>query len=138
MSTDKRLEVLETTVMDLVNKPFGNKEMCEYREPDIQLINLDPECRKKGLGFIFARVAILSGFKGEIPDINKEDITDLLLTRFKTISLNELNFAFKIDRHGYHGEPTSHYQLFNAEYVANVLNKYLNYKQMIRNKPNRI
>lgn len=125
-------------MLDLVNKPFGNKEICEYREPDIQLRNLSYEERKSGLGFIFSRVAILSGFKGEIPDINKQDITDLLLTRFKTISLNELSFAFKIDRYGYHGEPTAHYQLFNAEYVVKVLNKYLDYKQNIKNRPDRI
>lgn len=122
----------------MVNKPFGNKEICEYREPELQLRNLTPETRKAGLGFIISRVAILSGFKGEIPDINKQDITELLMTRFKTISLNELNFAFKIDRHGYHGEPTPHYQLFNAEYVVKVLNKYLDYKQNIKNRPDRI
>ncbi|MCB1108208.1 MAG: hypothetical protein KDK44_00950, partial [Chlamydiia bacterium] len=119
---------------DLVNQPFGRNEICEYRNPEIQLRNLEPDIRKAGLGFIFARIAILSGFKGEIPDINKEDITDLLLTRFQTISLNELNFAFKIDRHGYHGEPTQHYQLFNAEYVAKVLNKYLEYKDGVRQR----
>lgn len=121
----------------MVNKPFGNKEICEYRDPELQLINLDPNIRRAGLGYIFAKTAILTGFKGEIPEINKEDITDLLFTRFSTISLNELSYAFKIDRHGYHGEPTPHYQLFNAEYVSKVLNKYLQYKQIIKNIPNR-
>ncbi|WP_159427056.1 hypothetical protein [Formosa haliotis] len=120
----------------MVNRPFGSKEICEYREPETQLRNLDPDTRKAGLGYIFSRVAILSGFKGEIPEINKEDITDLLLTRFKTISLNELSFAFKIDRHGYHGDPTPHFQLFNAEYVTKVLNRYLKYKELFKNRPN--
>lgn len=108
--------------------------MREYTPENLQLRNIDTEDRKMALGFIFASVAILSGFNGEIPDINKQDISELLLTRFKTIRLNELNYAFKIDRHGYHGEPTQHYQVFNAEYVAKVLNRYLKYKQEVRNR----
>lgn len=124
--------------MDLVNLPFGKNEICEYQDPNLRLMNLDPEVRRSGLGFIFAQTAILSGFKGEIPDINKQDITELLLNRFKTLSLSELNHAFKIDRHGYHGEPTQHFQLFNAEYVVRVLNNYLKYKERVRSAPSYI
>jgi len=123
--------------MDLVKMPFDKKEMCKYRKPELQLQNLHPEIRKKGLGIIFAKVSILSGFKGEIPDMNKKDITELLMTRFRGISLNELDFAFKIDRYGYHGNPTPHFQIFNAEYVARVLNNYLLYKEKVKGIPNR-
>lgn len=106
-------------------------------EPETHLRNLPTEVRSTGIGFIISRVCILSGFKGEIPDINKEDIAELLMTRFSHISLNDLHFAFKIDRHGYHGDPTPHYQLFNAEYVAKVLNKFEKYRMEIRNLPPR-
>lgn len=122
----------------MVNKDFGNRELREYTPPELQLRNLPAEVRGMGVGHIITKVCILSGFKGEIPEINKEDITDLLLTRFQCLSLNELNFAFKIDRHGYHGDTTPHYQLFNAEYVAKVLNRYLKYKQEINMRPTRI
>lgn len=122
----------------MVNLPFGDKEIREYTKEHHQLRNLDADLRSAGLGYIISRTATLSGFKGEIPEINKDDISELLLTRFKTISLNELNFAFKLDRHGYHGEPTQHYQLFNAEYVARVLNRYLKYKNEIRIRPRRV
>lgn len=135
---DRQLPVLTKTVLDLVNMPFGEKEIREYREPRLQLRNLDPKVRSAGLGIIFMKIANFSGLKGEIPDINKEDITELLMTRFPTLSLNEIQYAFKIDRYGYHGDPTQHFQLFNAEYVVRVLNKYLEYSHKVKIVPKRI
>lgn len=46
----------------------------------------------------------------------------MVLTRFQNLSVEEIDYAFKMDR--YSGEPVPHFQLFNAEYVAKVLKKY--------------
>jgi len=57
---------------------------------------------------------------------------EMILNRFKGFSLEEIAYAFRIDRYGNHGEPTPHYQLFNAEYVSTVLGKYKNWLRKTR------
>ena len=86
--------------------------------------------------FLFTRIANLSGIKEAISDINKSDIKELLLTHHSGLSIEEIDYAFKLDR--YSGEPTPHYGLFNAEFVAKVLKKYkiwLNEKRTTYNLP---
>lgn len=77
---------------------------------------------RKFLALIFVKVANLVGIKDPVSEINKQDIREMILTKFKSLSVQEIDYAFKLDR--YSGEPVQHYQLFNAEYVAKVLKKY--------------
>lgn len=72
------------------------------------------------------------GIKGEITDFNAKDIKDLILTNFKGYSLDEIAYAFKLERHGLTWEKTQHFQLFNAEYVGAVLRKYSEWKRKVR------
>jgi hypothetical protein len=88
-----------------------------------------------GIAVIFVKVANLSGLKDPISNINKLDIREMITTRFKSYSLEEINYAFTLDRYGYHGDPTPHYQLFNAEYVAIVMNKYIKWLDSIKKNP---
>ncbi len=71
---------------------------------------------------IFVRATNLLGIKTEISDINKTDIREMILSKFNGLSLQEIDYAFKLDR--WSGDPVEHFQLFNAEYVAKVLTKY--------------
>lgn len=86
------------------------------------------------LGLIFVKVSNLAGIKEPISDINKQDIRELVMSRFSNLSIQEIDYAFKMDR--YSGEPTPHFQLFNAEYVAKVLKKYQDWINKTRQERN--
>lgn len=64
----------------------------------------------------------MTGIKEKISDLHKQDIREMIAVKFKTLSLEEIDYAFKLDR--WSGEPVQHFQLFNSEYVAKVLTKY--------------
>jgi len=103
-------------------------------------MNLGNQDEKKylqqGLSMIFTKVCNLIGLKDPISNNNKIDIVEMIISRFKGLSLEEIDYAFRIDRYGDHGEPTPHYQLFNAEYVSTVLGKYKNWLRKIRENNN--
>lgn len=88
------------------------------------------------LGLIFTKASNLAGLKSSISEINKTDIREMILSNFKNLSLEEIDYAFRIDRYGTNGEPTPHYQLFNAEYVSMVLNRYKTWLRTIRGNYN--
>ena len=67
--------------------------------------------------------------------MNKQDISVMIKTRFRSLSFEELDYAFQLDRHGYHGDSTKHYQLFNAEYVAIIIKKYMKWKDKMKRIP---
>jgi hypothetical protein len=71
----------------------------------------------------------LSGIKEPLTNELKADIKEMVLMRFRYLSLDEICYAFKLERYGAHEKRTEHYQLFNAAYVADVLNKYKSWKQ---------
>lgn len=82
------------------------------------------------LGFIFTKVYNLSGFKGAIDDIHKSDIREMIMMKYATLSLEEIDYAFRHDR--YSGSPIEHFQLFNAEYVAKVIERYIAFIRQVR------
>jgi len=86
--------------------------------------------------FLFVRIANLLGLKEPISDINKQDIKEMILSRFGGLSLEEVDYAFKLERYGEYDERTHHYQLFNAEYVSTILNKYKKWLKSIRTEKN--
>lgn len=71
---------------------------------------------------MFTGAANLLGIKNGFEAINKADIKEMILHKYANLSLEEINYAFKLDR--WSGEPVDHFQLFNSEYVAKVLEKY--------------
>lgn len=81
---------------------------------------------------MLVRITVLAGIKNEIDDLNKQDIAKMILRRFKTLSLNDIYFAFEKERYGEYETKTSHFQLFNADYVSEVLNKYKNWKRTMK------
>lgn len=81
------------------------------------------------LGVLFTKIANLSGLKGEISDINKIDISDLILDFHKNLSLEEIYYAFKLERYNRYETKTKHYEMFGAEYVSEVLKKYVVWKK---------
>ncbi|MCG9971022.1 hypothetical protein [Christiangramia crocea] len=86
----------------------------------------------QGLAFLFTRIPNLLGIKEAISYINKSDIKELILMRFKTLSLEQIDYAFKMERYGYFGDQIQHFQLFNSEYVGKVLDRFIKWLQKIR------
>lgn len=84
------------------------------------------------LGKFFTKVNNLLGIKESILDINKVDIKEMILMRFKGLSLDEIDYAFKLERYGSFGKRIDHFQLFNAEYVGKVLERYQEWKESKR------
>jgi len=78
---------------------------------------------------IFTKINNLLGIKVNVTPLNGGDITDMILMRYKALSLNEIDYAFKLERYGSLGKRIDHFQLFNAEYVGKVLEKYQEWKK---------
>ena len=93
---------------------------------------LDKKTISDGFSMLFARISNLSGIKEPISQINKSDIGEMILMRFKGLSLEEIDYAFKLERYGVYDSKTKHYQLFDADYVSTILNKYKDWLKATR------
>ena len=61
---------------------------------------------------------------------------EMLLAKYKNISIEEIIEAFKMERYGKLGDRVAHFQLFNAEYVSKVLDLYKKWLQETKIKKN--
>jgi len=94
----------------------------------IRDIDTDSSEFRNRLGVFFTKTHNLLGIKEHILDINKVDIMEMLLMRFKGLSLEEIEYSFKMERFGNFGKKIEHFQLFNADYVSRVLDRYTEWK----------
>lgn len=88
------------------------------------------------LGFIFQNITLLFGIKEPIADINKKDISKMIKAHYSNLSLEEIVYAFELERYGKLEPKTEHFQMVNAEYVAKILNKYKDWLQKVRRENN--
>jgi len=91
---------------------------------------------KKQVAHVISDASLHIGLTVPILDIYKTDIKEMILRRFKALSLNEIAYAFKLERYGTFGAKTEHYQEFNAQYVMTVIEKYINWKRETKIKHN--
>jgi hypothetical protein len=82
---------------------------------------------EKVLGVILTQNIMHSGIKGKVDPATKQDILNMIQTKFKSLSIPEINKAFEIDR--YSSKPEEHFNLFNAKYVAQILHKYIEWRR---------
>jgi hypothetical protein len=94
----------------------------------IRDLDIDSEDFMNKIAVFFTKTVNLLGIKEAILDVNKSDIFEMLIMKYKGISLEELSYAFKMERYGQLLPKTHHYQLINAEYVSSVLDKYVNWR----------
>lgn len=64
-----------------------------------------------------------------ISDIDKKEIQELILSKYKRLSINEVYYAFKLERFGEYGEQISHFNRFDVIYVGQILERYRQWKQ---------
>ncbi len=120
---------------EVLEKMYAVEDIC--KTTPIQFLKLKKQaiselkkddCFFNTLGVLITKIANLSGLKSEIAQINKEDIVDLILDYNKHLSLEEIYFAFKLERYNQYSEKSNHYELFGAEYVSEVLKKFKYWK----------
>lgn len=85
---------------------------------------------------IITKINTLSGCKGLIEEVMKTDISDMIKSRFKHLTLDEIDYAFKLERHREYDKKTEHYNLFDSNYVAEILSKYEKWKATKRRENN--
>ncbi len=111
----------------------GNVSGVAFAEqvPDFpQMRVLEPQGVRMALGAIIVQHATLIGFKGLIDPVQKEDIIKLIQSRFFTLSIEEIYKALQMERYREFDMRTEHYQLINAPYICEILEKY---KEWLRN-----
>lgn len=96
---------------------------------------------------IIIKASALSGIKNPITLFDQQDIMRMLFNLFGDLSAEEINKAFELERYGAYQKmcqvtkttvrnKTEHYQLFNADYVGDILRKYREWKMIIKTQHN--
>lgn len=84
------------------------------------------------LAVCLSRICVLSGINSKVDVLNSNDITKAITNAYSDLSIEEVYKAFEFERYGHFESKTNHYQLFNAEYVCEVIKKYKKWKQDTR------
>ncbi len=92
--------------------------------------------RTKGFALCFTTIAERAGITDPINNLDKKEIQELILRRFKRLSFQEILFCFKMERQLELGEPIQHYNKFTVTYVAMVLTRYLQWKSAYKMRTN--
>jgi hypothetical protein len=119
---EKIVKAGETSELSFARKTIEFDKIRKLSEQDVN----------DGLAMVFTKASNLLGIKDPISDINKQDIREMILSHFNGLSLEEIDYAFKLERYGILGDKTGHFQLLNTDYVSTILNKYKNWLKEIR------
>ncbi len=98
----------------------------------ISLTEMDGYERTKQLRLFFSFQ--VEAFKMGIilSEFDKKENEKMILMRFKRLSVNELYYALQLERYGEHKDKTDHYNRFDTVFLAEVLEKYIKWKQKVR------
>lgn len=88
------------------------------------------------LSVLWTRISILGGFKNEMAFEITQDITNLIFGVYSDLTIEEIYKAFELERFGLYDEKTKHFQLFNSEYVSEILKKYKKWKHDMKMQHN--
>ena len=83
---------------------------------------------KNTVGEMLFKAARLAGIKDEISYDVKADLMKTILSYFKDLSIEEIYKAFELERNCVYDTKTEHFQLFDSQYVSEILKKYKNWK----------
>ena len=87
--------------------------------------DLEPDVFRDLIRIIMTTIAFKAKVKNPITKLDKADIKKMLLTKYKSLSLQEIEYAFQLERYGSYEKRSKHFQVFDCEYVSSILNKYL-------------
>jgi len=95
----------------------------------------EPELRFL-IGAAMVKAAVLSGISRVIDPANKFDVTNSILSAYSDLTLEEIYKAFELERYGVYEARTEHFQLFNAQYVTDIMKKYRKWKTDTKHQHN--
>lgn len=112
------LQAGETNEISFVKNTFSQTALRQQRTP--QTIET--------LALVLAQSAVLAGIKDGVQDVVKKDLKELIFGKFGGLSLEEIAYAFKLERQLAYPTETKDYQFFSTKYVAEILGKYTQWK----------
>ena len=127
------MQTQESGVSVMLNEitSLNDTEFLMY--PKVSIKDMSNEVLGAQLPKVLMKFSVFTGFKGVIDQANKQDITKMILSQYKSLAVVEIDKAFQMERYGSFATKTDHYQLFNAIYISDILNKYLKWKKERRN-----
>jgi len=111
--------------LQLPNKSFLQKSYSFQKLSEI----------KKDANFVFliggwiTQTSALMQIKNPIDNLIKQDIVNMFGGYWSNLGLEDLIKAFELERFGIFKEKTEHYQLFDSNYISQILKKYQNWKR---------
>jgi len=118
------LDFLEK-ITELPSRQFFDRTSCDLKIQKLQ----NTANFKTQIGIVLTKIAVLLGIKDPIDNFTKQDLLRLIARHYKHLSPAEIYKAFENERYGINQPKTEHYQLFDSNYVATIMDKYLNWKQ---------
>lgn len=104
-----------------------------HHEPKLKDRFNEPQLQNL-LSLVIVKIIALSGIKTVLTEMTKEDLQNLILSVYKHLTLDEIYKAFEMERFGLYEQKTEHFQLFDANYVSEILKKYVKWKQDFKDK----
>ena len=123
---DKQQRILDTIAQVGALTPLAIAKTA-HQYPRIRDLNQEEVAPTFGL--LFTRIAALVGVKGQIDPLQKQEIWNVVFSRFSGLSFQDIYKAFQMDRSGEFDTVTDHFQFFDVSYVSIVLNKYIEWKR---------
>ncbi len=106
--------------LQLSNKSFLQKS---YSFEKLSQIKKDPNFVFLIGGWITQTSALMQ-IKNPVDNFVKQDIVNMLGGYWSNLGLEDLIKAFELERFGVYENKTEHYQLFDCNYIAQILKKY--------------
>lgn len=119
----KREEVNNVLILptkSFLQKTYEFKKLSEHKK-DPHFIFL--------IGGWIIQTCFLMQIKNPVETYVKQDIVNMLSGFWGNLSFEEIIKAFELERHGVYKERTEHFQLFDCNYISQILKKYQNWKR---------
>lgn len=117
---DSIIRSCESSPINFLKSNYGFKKLKDRKtEPNILVL----------LSVAWTKISALAGLKTSTDIEITQDITNMIFNVYSDLSLEEIYKAFELERHFVYEEKTKHYQLFDTEYVGEILKKYKKWKQ---------
>lgn len=119
-------EKVNLSPVSFVKDVLNQKSICEISSYDLT----------KELKHLFVFQTAAYRIKEEMSQNEKKEIKELILRRFKRLSVNELYYAFKLHRSNDICAELKPYGYISVSFVATILNAYVEWKRDVRFKNN--
>lgn len=115
-------------INDVLKLPIKSYLQSSYDFKKISVLKNEPNFVMLIAGWC-VQTSTLMQIKNPIDQFVKKDIFNMLTSYWSILSFEELIKAFELERFGAYEEKTEHFQLFDCNYISQVLKKYQKWKR---------